>query len=251
MVDQITRVARPVSGVEVSGVTTPRGLNRNNLMLALTFIGLFAGGAGAGVTAYKWYAAEQQNKLTETRMFDTQSGKFKNETAAMQTDAEVSRIMKETNANRASHPKLAAEIDKLHNNLLYTTPAGALPLYEDLAFAQFAKLWAYDPVERRKMAAEGNAATAAQQKNYQETRSAKKQGDLNEGVITPALVDALGRAASGAVTGGDPLGIRNPRSSIPPIGGARSSQSLRDEYKNPDTTSQAARDELKNNGQIK
>jgi hypothetical protein len=208
MPEQLERFARPVSAVETPGVSTRWGISRNSIMLVVSMVALFAGGAGAGVTVYKWLNGEQ--------------AKAQNEAAQLQPDARANAIIEEFNKNPDSHPRLRDEVKKLDTDLEYRPPSGAMSTYESFAFQVIATRTAGLTLERRKLASEKKQADASAQdhlasgrnhnqdteKKGQETRVAIKQGDLVEGVLSPEVINSLSRGARGGALG-DPnlLGI--------------------------------------------
>jgi len=201
MAEQFERLARPSSVLENPGVVPARGMNRGKLTVVLSLIGLLAGAAAAGVTYWKWNSAEQQMTL--------------NQAGTLQLDARANAILEEYNANPNSHPQLKVEFQKLHADLTYQPPAGALGIYEELAFSAFAQRSMALALERRKLFAEKIQADGSTQdhlaavrnhnqdvaKKAQETRTAAKQADMTEGIITPPVINALARAARGAAIG--------------------------------------------------
>ena len=170
------RVVRPSSNNNRPGIAPPRGLNKNHLTLVLSCLALVTAVAGAGVSYYRLYAAEQLKTL--------------NEAGQLQLDARVNSVLEECNKNPDSHPRLSSEFHKLHDDLNYHPPAGALSAYEDLAFAEFARRFATSTLERRKMAAEVKVAVAAEQNQVQDT--VKKRVETGESVerTRKAAVDA-------------------------------------------------------------
>lgn len=201
MAEQFERVPRPSAAVEAPGVSTNRGLSRHALMLLISAVALFAGLAGAGVSYYRFYAAEQQ--------------KLRNEAKAIQIDARANDVIEEMYRDPRSHPKLREELRKLDSDLTYQPSFGVLDIYESVAFGIVAKRTAEPALMRRKLsqdkkeaeAATGNqiAETELHKKEtaraHQQTRIETQRANIQEGVTTPALIQQLRRAADGAVSG--------------------------------------------------
>jgi hypothetical protein len=207
MAEHFERIARPDAVVENNGAGSSRGINRNHLTLLLTVVGVLSAAAGAGVATwgrlYVWHGGEQQLTVDQSQLAKTEAGKS-------QRDAKVNAVIEEYNQNPASHPKLAAEVKKLHADLNYVPPADALSFYEALAFAVYADGLAKPALERRKITAETRTATATEQNQRQdtekknaETRSATVDANAKERLLQKNL-DSLERSARGAANGGLP-----------------------------------------------
>jgi hypothetical protein len=209
MSEQFERLSRPSPILESPGVLPARGISRTNITVIISAVALFAAAAGAGVSYWRFYAAEKQKTLNEANQ--------------LLPDARANAIIEEYDKNPNSHPRLQAELKKLHEDLTYSAPFGALGQYEELAFSAIALRVAAPALERRKLASEKNEADAAARnhnqdsaKKGQETRVATKQGDLVDGVLTQEMINSLSRSARGGASGDSNL------LGIPPSRGAGS-----------------------------
>ena len=214
-------MARPTSEIENPAVQVSRGLSRGRLTLVITVIALLAGAAGSAVTIYRFTVAEKQRELAEAAKFESEIPKIQNEASGLLLDARVARVIDETNSNPASHPKLADELRELEKDPLHQPQVGQLRVYEFMAYHEVARRVANPVVERRKLAAEGSAATAAAGKSIQETRVVTVGAEVQEGAVRPAI-KMLNRAAQGAASG-DPNVLGVPGGSLvgPQIPGRR------------------------------
>src|SRR5579862_7847933 len=114
---QPTRLARPASEVEAQAVQASRGISRGTLTMIISAVALLAAAAGAGVTYYRFVAVEKQRDFTEIGKLEKEKDKLQNEADQLQSAARINKILSEVDSNPASHPKLMAELAKLHSDL--------------------------------------------------------------------------------------------------------------------------------------
>ncbi len=224
MPDSFERVARPSSTSEPESASIPRGVSRNHLTMLLTIVGVVCAAAGAGVGSwvdvYRFHGGEQKKAVADAH-------KSESEAKALRSDERANEILDEYDRNPNSHPRLHAEIAKLRQNLHYMPVHGALSVYEEFAFAEFAKRVAGPTAERRKFGAETQSALAETQVHnvtttnktqdtkrlVHETESERNKAAL-VGIGGTVLYDQIVKSASYAADG-DPSHLNRPRGTTP------------------------------------
>jgi hypothetical protein len=260
MSDQFERVARPKAALEGSPGPSSRGINRNHLTLLLTVVGVISAAAGAGLATwgmmYRWHGGEQEKIRSEAQKAMSEAGQA-------QLDARVNVVLDEFNHNPNSHPKLAAEIRKLHADLNYTPPPDLLTAYEELAYSTYAQRFATSALERRKLAADIRMAGATEQNQRQDTEKKKAEtgtaqvDEIFAKEVKLPVKPILAHSIKGALTG-EMMSVDNSTASPsrPSIGGARATLGNSRTGSDPLTASPAivpgsANDPLKNKSNIK
>jgi hypothetical protein len=211
MADQ--QLARPSSVLENPGVLPPRGINRNNLTLALSIAAIILSVAASGVALFRYVTGEQPKMASETALADSQ-----------RELVDIQKVKEKALAD-------AAQLDVALKAQQIRT--GAAQEQEALA----AKINHVAAATNNYSSARNNDQDTAKKRG--ETVSAQAKGYLDDEVllksgIVPMLADSVRRSVrpDGNVLGMPSMGLPRPVS-----GGARAS--VPDPWSSPSVTAAA------------